>query len=66
MFHLVGNQLRKDAVGKNISKETFEQLFWRIKKSLLNFSPAIISKTTESINKRGDGIIASKGEKTKY
>ena len=66
MFHLVGNQLGNDAIGKNISKETFEQRCWRIRKSLLNFSPAIISRTTESMNKGVDGIIASKGEKTKY
>ena len=34
VFHLVCNQLRKDAIEKNISKETFEQFCWRIKKSL--------------------------------
>ena len=32
VFHLVGNQLRKDAIGKNISKETFEQRCWLLKK----------------------------------
>ena len=66
VFHLVGNQLRKDAIEKNISKETFEQFCWRIKKSLLNFSPAIISKIIESMNKRVDAIIVSKGERIKY
>ena len=53
----MGNQRRNDAIEKNISKETFEQFCWRIKKSLLNFSPAIMSKTIESMNKRVDAII---------
>ena len=66
VFHLVGNQLRKDAIEKSISRETFEQFCWRIKKSLLNFSPAIISKIIESMNKRVDAIIVSKGERIKY
>ena len=64
-FHLVEKQLRKDAIEKNISKETFQQFCWRIKKTLLSFSPAIVSKTIESMNKRVDAIIASKGERIK-
>ena len=66
VFHLVDNQLRKDAMKKHIPKEFFEQFCWRIKKSLLNISPAIISKTIESINKRVDAIITSRGERIKY
>ena len=65
VFHLLEKQLRKDAIEKNISKETFQQFCCRIKKTLLNFSPAIISKTIESMNKRVDAIIASKGERIK-
>ena len=64
-FHLVGKQLRKDAIEKNISKENFQQFCWRIKKNLLSFYPAIVSKTIESMNKRVDAIIASKGERIK-
>ena len=66
LFHLVGSQLRKDTIKKNISKETFEQFCWRIKKGLLNFSPAIIPKTIESMSKRVDAIIASKREGINY
>ena len=51
-FHLEGNQLRKDVIKKNSSKETFEQFCWRIKKGLLNFSPVIISKTIESYQRQ--------------
>ena len=65
VFHLVGKQLRKDAIEKNISKENFQQFCWRIKKNLLSFYPAIVSKTIESMNKRVDAIIASKGERIK-
>ena len=65
VFHLVGKQLRKDAIEKNISKETFQQFCWRIKKNLLSFYPASVSKTIESMNKRVDAIIASKGERIK-
>ena len=42
VFHLVANKLCKNAMEKHISKETFEQFCWWIKKNLLNFSPAII------------------------
>ena len=66
VFHLVGKQLRQDAMEKNIFKETFDQFCWRIQKTLLNFSPIIISKTIESMNKRVDAIISSKGERIKY
>lgn len=66
VFHLVGKQLRQDAMDKNITKETFDQFCYRIKKTLLNFSPAIISRTIESMNKRVNAIISSKGERIKY
>ena len=66
VFHLVDNQLRKDAMKKHIPKEFFEQFCWRIKKSLLNISPAIISKTIESMNKHVDATITSRGERIKY
>ena len=46
--------------------QTFEQFCWHIIKKILNFSPAIISRTVESMNKRVDDIIALKGERINY
>ena len=45
------------------TKYKFLNSFVGILERILNFSPAIISRTVESMNKRVDDIIALKGER---
>ena len=66
IFHLVSKQIKNDAKKFNITKENFQQFSSRCKKTLMEFSPEIISKTVSSMNKRIDLVIKSKGQRTKY
>ena len=66
VFHLVGKQLRKDALEKQIQDETFEQFSARVKQTLLAFPADIIDRTIESMPKRIDLVIKHNGQRTKY
>ena len=66
MFHLVRQQLTKDAWDYKITKETFEQFSDRIKNTINNFPVAVINKTIESMNKGMRLILKGKGNRTKY
>lgn len=66
IFHLAGKALKKDALNRNIVKETYEQFTDRIKHTLLNFSSDTISRTIASMSKRIDAIIKAKGQRIKY
>lgn len=66
VFNLVGEKLRKDALQKQITKETYEQFCIRIKQTMYSFPEEVISKTIATMNKRVDMIIASGGNRVKY
>ena len=66
MFHLIGKQLKKDAITQNLEHETYEKFSRRAKKTVLNFPLDITSRTTESMPKRKDQVIKTKGQHTKY
>ena len=66
MFHLIGKQLKKDAITQNLDHETYKKFSKRTKKTVLNFPLDIINRTTESMPKRIDQVIKMKGQRTKY
>lgn len=65
-FHLISKQLRRDALEKQITKETFKEFSLRCKQTVESFSTSIINKTIESMGERIDLIIKGKGKRTKY
>ena len=66
MFHLVRVNLQKDALTKEIQKETFLE-FSRCVQNTMKSSPVeILDKTIDSMPKRLAKIVSTKGERTKY
>lgn len=66
VFHLLKMKLRKDAIARNIVRETFEQFKDRVMNTLYDLPVEVIDKTIASMNKRVQGIIKCKGERLKY
>ena len=66
VFHNIGKSIREDAMTNRIEKETFQQFVDRVKRLCLSYSPEIIDRTIESMPKRIDMVIKSKGQRTKY
>jgi len=66
MFHLVKAHLTQQAIQRNIEVETKDEFQQRVLSTLLNFSPHIINKTIESMEKRLKLIVACKGNRLKY
>ena len=62
VFHLEGNQLHKDAIKENISKETFQKFCWHIKE-FIEFYPSYHIKDNRVYEQMCDAIITSKGER---
>lgn len=65
-FHLVGKELCRQALAKQIKKETFEQFSARCVSTIKNFDACKIDAIIESMNKRMDMVIKSKGQRIKY
>ena len=66
VFNCVKAELKEQAINNQIRKETYKQFCARVKKTLLSFSREIIDRTIESMDKRMDLIIKSKGQRIKY
>ena len=66
IFHLVRKNIQKDALTKEIKKETFSEFSKRVQKTIKEFPVDIIDKTIDSMPKRIAKIVSSKGERTKY
>lgn len=66
IFHQVRKQLKDDALQLEITRENYEQFYTRVQKTLKEFSVDFINKTIESMNRRIDMVIKTKGERTKY
>ena len=67
IFKLLGDQLSKDALEKNINEESFESFQSRVVDTLLRIpTDVIINKTVSSMPKRIDAIIKNKGTRLKY
>ena len=61
IFHLVDKSLRKKALDKQISEESKEELFARVRSTLLNYSKDTIDKIISSMDKRIEAVIAIRG-----
>ena len=66
LFHLIKRQLNKDAIARNMTKETFEEFATRVKHTIINFDKNQIDKIIESMSKRIEMIICKKGNRIKY
>ena len=66
IFKLLGDQLSKDALEKNINEESFESFQSRVIDTLLRIPTDVINKTISSMPKRIDAIIKNKGTRLKY
>ena len=65
-FHLVKNELRRQALEWNITHETFEQFSASVIRTMYNFPMHIINKIIDTMDGRMDAIISGKGQRTKY
>lgn len=66
IFHLVGKKIRKEAMDKKITKESFTNFQQRVQRTFYEFPKVTIDKTISSMNKRVDLVITGKGARTKY
>ena len=66
MFHLVRANSQKDALTKEIKKETFLEFSRRVRKTIKGSPVEILDKTVDSLPKRLAKIVSTKGERTKY
>ena len=66
VFHLVRRKLAKQALAQNITKESYAQFSERVKDTLLTFDSHIIDKTIDTMSRRINMIITTKGHRTKY
>eukprot|EP00111_Clytia_hemisphaerica_P016448 TCONS_00048723-protein len=65
-FHLVGKEIRKEAIDKQVTRETKEEFAMRVKNILLNYPKDKIDKIILSMDKRIEAVIANHGQRTKY
>jgi len=65
-FHLVGKELKQQALDRKITSETEEEFVARVQKTMMDFPVEPINKTIESMDKRIDLIIKNGGQRTKY
>ena len=65
-FHLIGKNLKKDAMDLNLESETYEEFCQRAKATTLAFDPSIIDRTIASMPRRIKAVINCKGIRTKY
>jgi len=61
VFHLLNQQLRKDAIAKRITKETFHKFQKRVVKTLKRIPAQIIDNIISSMDKRMHSIIKRQG-----
>ena len=66
MFNLVKKTLEKQAIERNITKESFNEFKARVFRCFDTFSVATIDRTIESMPKRIERILKSKGKRIKY
>ena len=66
MFNLVRRYLPEEALAKRITHENWDQFVERVKQQFARFDSEILDRTIESMPKRLDLVIKSKGERTRY
>ena len=65
-FHGLRHLLDDEAKLCNIAYETFDQFKGRVLRTLENIDIELIDRTIESMSKRIDAVLASKGGRSKY
>lgn len=65
-FNTLKKALKKEALTKNITHETFEQFSRRCEEVMRRFPASEIDKIIESMPRRIDAVIKGKGNRTKY
>ena len=65
-FHLVSKQLRRQAIQRNITRESFVQFSDRVRDVVLNYPVAVIDNIIDSMEKRVAMIVRAKGQRIKY
>ena len=66
LFHIVKNQLDKEALTKAIHQETWQQFSARVHTTILQIPISFINNLLLSMPKRIDAVIKCKGHRTKY
>lgn len=66
LFPIVGRILKKQALQRNITRETFEEFKTRVKGAFLSVSVETINKLIASMSKRIASVIKNKGRRLKY
>ena len=66
IFHLIGKQMKQDALDQHLERETYQAFCHRVKKTVLQFPTSVIDETIESMPRRIDEVIRRKGGRTKY
>lgn len=66
VFHKMRKAIQKDAITRNIQKESFRQFQARCARIIRNFDSSYIDKVIESMPKRIDLIIKRKGQRIRY
>ena len=66
IFHVVKQSLAEEAVSCQIRKETFEDFKNRVLDMFAKIEVKLIDKTIESMPKRIEAVLGSKGYRTKY
>jgi len=66
ILHVLRHLLDDEAESCNITHETFDQFKRRVRRTLESIDIKHIDKTIESMSKRIDAVLASKGGQSKY
>ena len=66
VFNFVKLQLHSQALGRQLTKENFEEFSNRVKETLKSVSVDYINKTIESMDPRMSLVIKAKGKRIKY
>ena len=66
VFHKMRKAIQRDAINRNIQKESFRQFQARCARIIRNFSSSYIDKVIESMPKRIDLVIKRKGQRIRY
>ena len=62
----MGENLRRDAISKRITKETFNEFQNRVTETMCAVPTNTIDNIIESMPKRIQGILANNGQRLKY
>lgn len=66
IFHLIKTQLQDEAISRNIFTESFQEFQTRVLTAFDSFSADIIDRTIDSMSRRIQAVIDSKGYRIKY